>query len=253
MARIQDFINRQFAETPKQEVGIGGFTALVRVRERMTMGSTIPTTPVEDGSFVNDHIIPKPLVLNIEGDVADVHLDASPSIRQFQRLQAEIGNVTSQYAPSKTQAQLSKINALANDVADAVRAIDNLIDTGDQVLDYFGNKDSESKSLQEQFIDVMDALYKGKQAFAIDMPFRRHEQMVITSLIISYDNQVNTTTFALEAQQIQYADLKFVQVEKKSPGLFGQADSEVSKGSQEGEQVTESLATQILNAVLGGE
>ncbi len=247
MARVADFLARQRPEAPTQEVGIGGFTALVRASERYKLTAEAPATPVEDGSFVNDHIILKPITLSIEGSVGDIHLRASPPIRQFQRLQAEIGNVTSQYAPARTQSQLSQVSALANDLADAVRRADAALDAGEQALDFFGNQDEGSKSLQEQFIDAMEALHFGQQVIAIDMPFRRHENMVILSFQANTDNITAETTFTIEAQQLQFAELQFVEVASPAAGLGGQTDPEVSKGTQEGEPVETSLLFEIIS------
>ena len=252
MAAVQSFLERNLANAPTKEIGIGSFTALVRTRERYNLSADAPTTPVEDGSFVNDHIILKPLTLSIEGDVSDVHLRASPAIRDFARAQAEIGNVTSQYAPARTQAQLQKAATLANDAADAIRQLDNLLATGDQALDYFGNKDDASKSLQEQFLDVMEALHTGKQAFTIEMPYRQHNNMVITSLSVSYDNEIDSTTFALEAQQIKYAELQFAEITTPAPGTGGQLEERADKGTQEGAAVEESFATQLKQGIFGG-
>ena len=246
MARVQDYFTRKIADVPTQEVGIGGFTALVRVRDSYKLTAEAPVTPVENGSFTNDHIILKPITISIEGDVSDIHLRASPIIQAFQRAQAEIGNVTSQYVPARTQAQISKASALVNDAADAVRRLDATLDAGGQALELFGNKDTEAKSIQEQFIDAMDALHFGQQAIAIDMPFRRHENMVITSFQSNTDNKTGTTTFSLEAQQLQYAELQFVEVTTPASGLDGQTDAEVSKGAQEGKSVDSSLFAQIL-------
>lgn len=249
MAVVQSFLERNLANAPTKEIGIGAFTALVRTRERYNLSADVPTTPVENGSFVNDHIILKPLTLSIEGDVSDVHLRASPAIRDFARAQAEIGNIASQYAPARTQAQLEKIGTLANSAADAIRQIDNLLATGAQALDYFGNKDGETKTIQEQFLDAMEALHTGKQAFTIEMPYRQHNNMVITSLLISYDNEIDTTTFAMEAQQIQYAELQFAAITTPAPGTGGQLEAKTDKGTQEGEPVEQSLGTQILQGV----
>lgn len=247
MARIQDYIDKRFEQdTPKQEIGIGGFTALARTRERYALTADVPMTPVENGSYVNDHVILKPLIINIEGDISDLVLNASPSVRQFQRLQAEIGNVTSQYAPSRTQVQASLANSLANDAADAIRRLDNLIDTGAQVIDYFGNHDEGSKGWRELFIDTMEAYRNAGQPISIDMPYRRCDNMVITAFVSSYDNEIDSTTFSIEAQQIKYADLRYVKIKTPAAGLNGQTKDPVSKGSQAGKPV-ESFFYQVLD------
>ena len=248
---VQDYLDQQLEDPQDKEIGIGGFTALVRIKEQYKLDAEVPATPVEDGSFVNDHIILKPLTLSISGDVSDIHLRASLITSALTSVQAEIGNVASQYAPARTQAQLAQANALANDVTDAIQRVDNLINTGSQVLDLFGNQDTETKSIQEQFLDAMESLRNGKQAIAIDMPFRSHKNMVITSLTISYDNEVGNTEFSLEATQIRLAELQFTETGTPSAGLGGQADALADSGTQEGEPVETSFASELVSSIFG--
>lgn len=252
MARISDYLDRQIQKAPQEEIGIGGFTALVRVRESYNLSSQAPSTPVEDGSVVNDHIILDPLTISIDGDVSDVHLRESPAIRAIRRTEAEIGNITSQYAPARTQTQLSQIAALANDALDATRRIDALLDAGEQIGSLFGNQDAETTSNRSRFLDHMEALRNGKQLISIDMPYRRIDRMVITSLTVRYDNETDSTSFTLEAKQVWLAELQFVAVERRAGGLGGQADAEVNKGAQTGEEVECSLVSNFIGYVRGG-
>lgn len=245
MARIADYLDRQIQSAPQQEVGIGGFTALVRVRESYNLTASVPSTPVEDGSVVNDHIILDPLVISIEGDVSDVHLRESPVLRAIRQAQAEIGNVTSQFAPARTQTQISQASALANDVLDATRRIDAALDAGAQIGDLFGNQDAGSSTNRSRFLDHMEALRNGKQLIAIDMPYRRLDRMVITSLTVRHDNVTDSTGFTLEAQQVRLAELQFTAVEQRAGGLGGQTDAEKNKGKQAGEPIECSLAANI--------
>jgi hypothetical protein len=245
MASVLDFLNNKPDSTQKQEVGIGGFTTWVRVRDSYKLESEAPTSPVEDGSFVNDHIIRKPMTLTIEGSVADVHLRRTPPAPQLTRALAEVGNVTSQYAPARTQSQLSVIAAQANELTDAARAVDNLVDTGEQLLDLFGNKDGESKSIQEQFIDAMEAIYYASTVIDIDMQFRRHTNMVVLSFVASTDNQTDETTFTIEAQRLEFSELETVNISKPAAGTGGQLDAPVDKGTQSGTETESSLIFQI--------
>lgn len=251
MARIADYLNRETQEPAQQEIGIGGFTALVRVRESYKLTASAPATPVEDGSVVNDHIILNPLTISIEGDVSDVHRRASPVLRELREAQAEIGNLTSQYAPARTQTQLSQISALANDALDATRRVDALLDAGEQIGSLFGNQDAAATTNRRQFLDYLEALRNGKQLISIDMPYRRLDRMVITSLTITYDNEIEASGFVLEAQQVRLAELQFVQVQQRAGGLNGQVDAENSKGSQAVEEVECSLIANIVGYATG--
>lgn len=245
---IQDFINRQREGQPREEVGIGGFTMLARTRERYEYKSTIPSIPVEDGSFRNDHIILDPFTLSIDGNVSDVHLRPSPSVSAFRRGLAEVGNVA-QFLPGKTQAQLSRAAGLVNDAADAVRRVNAAIDAGRQALDFFGTKDSPSKTNIELFIDSMEALHLGKQLFAIDMPFRRHDNMVMTGLIVERNAEEEALSFTITAQKFRFVETIFVEVARNpAGGTGGQTQPAANKGLQEGEPVE----TSLLSSLSGG-
>ena len=245
MAQVMDFLNRAREGEPKDEVGIGGFTTLARVRERYAYSASIPNSPVEDGSFRNDHIILNPLVLTIEGNVSDIYLRPAPLVRDAQRALAEVGNVT-QFLPSRTQAQASRAAVLVNDVADAIRRVDAVLDAGEQAIRFFGNQDSAAKSNIEQFIDAMEALHLGKQLISIDMPFRRHDNMVITSLSVDRNNEEEALSFSITAQQFRFVQTIFVQVARNpSAGTGGQTAPEAAKGVQEGEPVERSLLTSL--------
>lgn len=245
MAAIDQFFDRFRPAPQAQEIGIAGFTALVRVRESYELSADVPTTPVEDGSFVNDHIILNPLTLTIEGDVSSAHIRRSPVARQFTRAAAEIGDLSSLFAPSRTQSQLSRIAGIRNEITDAVRKANDVLETGTQAIDYLGNRDTSSKSLQEQFLDAIEALHFGRQVIAIDMPYRRHEGMVITGFRANTNNQSDSITFTINAQKIRVASLQFVETGEPATGVGGQVDGEVSKGAQEGEPVERSLLSSI--------
>jgi len=102
---IIDYLNRPFEQTDKEEIGIGGFTALVRVNESTSLTSQAPTIYLEDGSFAQDHIILDPMVLTIDGDVSEIHIKQSAFSEEQSRINANVG-VIAQYLPSKTQMQV---------------------------------------------------------------------------------------------------------------------------------------------------
>lgn len=240
MARIEDYLNRKFGQVPKEKIGIGGFTAYVSIEDKTSKTASAPITPVEDGSFVNDHIILNPVRLSIRGDVSDVHIKPSPLISQLKRTQTTVGSIT-QYAPARTASQVQQVNALINDLSDAIRKADALLATGEQVLKYFGNKDGSTKSNQEQFIDAMDALYYGKQLFSVDTDYRRYDNMYVESFVAVKNNQADSISFTLDLVEFRFVSSVFSEIATPSVGLGGQIDPEDQKGVQTGTDVDQSL------------
>jgi hypothetical protein len=243
MANIQDYLDRKIVGTPQQRIGIGGFTALVTIEENTTRTANIPATVVEDGSYVNDHIILDQIVLSIKGDVSDVYIERSPVTEALTRAQAEVGVVT-QYAPPRTQAQVQQVNALINDLTDAVRRVDALLDSGQQVLNYFGNKDQQSKTNRELFLDAMESIWYGKQLISIETQYRRWDNMVLTLVDTADNNTDGSTKFSIEAREFRLASTIFTEIKpaaNPSLGLGGQTDPEDAKGVQEGTPADSSL------------
>jgi len=251
MAVIRDFIDGQFKDDEKEPVGIGGFTTTARVREVVRKSREVPTTFLEDGSHINDHIIRNPLTLSIEGSVSDVFQLPSPAIAALQEAQAQAGNIT-QYAPARTQAQVSRVSGLVADLTGAIDRVDAIIASGQQAAEFLGFTGEEGKTNIEKFIDFIDGVHASDALIQIDMPFRTYRNMAITSVDYERNNQTDSLSFNIEAQQFRFADTIFVEVgaaANPSAANNGQQAGESDKGAQEGEDVPESLLNQTLNAI----
>jgi len=244
MGQVADYVGSLIAGD-RVPVGIGGFTLFARVSDSFKLESEVPSTTVESGNEQHDHIILKPLTLTITGSVADIMLLANPAIAAIQSAQAEASNVASQYAGPQTQAQLQQLSALANQAADAVRALDNLLDTGTQLLELFGDQD-ESKTIQQRFLSHMETLHYSLALIDIEMPHVTRHNMRVTMFEASTDNGTDTTEFTIEAQEFLTSELKTTVVAAPSTALGGQTDAPVDQGTQAGEPAPTSLLSQIL-------
>ena len=245
MAVIRDFIDGQFKDDETEEVGIGEFLTAARVREVTRHSRDVPTTFLEDGSHVNDHIIRNPLTISIEGSVSDVFQLPSPAIAALQEAQAQAGNIT-QYAPARTQAQLSRVSGLAADLTGAIDRVDALIASGQQAAGFLGFTGEEGKSNIQNFIDKMEGYMNSDALIKISMPFKTLTNMAITSLEYERNNQTNSLSFSMEAQKFRFASTEFVEAgaaANPSAANNGQQAGESDKGAQEGEDVPQSFAS----------
>lgn len=234
----QKLLDNAVGRTQEGTLGIAGFNALVRVKERAQLTANITTNYVEDGSPINDHIINEPFRCIIEGNVGDVHLEPSPIIEGWRRLQAEVGNVT-QFLPERTQAQISRVSGLANDLADGVHKLDAVIDAGNRALTYLGIFTPDMPN-QAQFINAIEMAFHAKHLFSLTMPHREYPNMAIRSVTWERDNTSKALNFQLEAQEIRLADSIFAMVRKAASGLGGQVEKVVDKAPQAGKPVPRS-------------
>jgi hypothetical protein len=250
MAAISDFINKQAegllpsSDGDLVSVGIGSYVSDVRVKESARFESSAPVTFLENGSFVNDHIINRPIVLQIEGEVSDIQ--ERPTITQdlFKRFNQEVGNI-SRYLPPNTTSQINKIQSIASSVGDVIMKADDV----ENLYGLFGDKSSAKKNTKK-FIDFLKNVRAAKIPIVIQMPYRKYANMVITSITINNDNQFEPLAYSLTAQQIRFAQIEFSAVEnyKKNPsgGTGGQTDGAKNKGTNKPKEPGTSIASHIL-------
>lgn len=235
----------------KQEIGIGGFTALARVRNVVTKNVDAPDTPLEDGSMANDHVIKKPIIIEIEGKVADIFIKPAAEANIFRRALAEIGNI-SKYVPEQTATQLSKAVAIALDANNVSKGVQAAIKDGEQLIEFFGDK-TEDRSNQERFLQTLDVYYENSGLMRIEMPDRIYDNMIITARPITYDNQQGTAiAFKITAKQLRFADVIFSDVSEffanPAPGAVGdQVSGQESNGLNDAPAAPTSLISSIVS------
>lgn len=241
---IQDFAKQIFGyerTDDRQEIGIGGFTADVRVSESIQMTSDVPDNYVEDGSVINDHIINNPIVLSIDGEVADINekvVFVPPILLEAVDKAGEI--IASTYIGQKTLQMIQKIEKIAAPINKAYETIDNALDKGQQVYDFFSGQ--KAKTIQDDFFDFLNQIYYSKQLISIHMPFRTYKNMRITSLTIVRDNTTNQALkYKLQAKEVRFAKTILVDSRKyfqKAPSasVKGKVSDKENKGVVEGQK-----------------
>lgn len=241
---IKDFAKQIFGyerTDDRQQIGIGGFTADVRVNESIQMTSDVPDNYVEDGSVINDHVINNPIVLSIDGEVADINekvVFAPPILLEAIDKAAEV--ISNTYLGQKTLQMIQKVEKIAEPITKAYDAIDDALDKGQQVYDFFSGQ--KEKTIQNDFFDFLNQIYYSKQLISIEMPFRTYTNMRITSLTIVRDNTTEQALkYKLTAKEVRFAKTILVdskQYFQKAPSssVKGKVADKENKGVVEGEK-----------------
>lgn len=238
-----------------QEVGIGGFTLFARVSDSTAYETQAPTSVVEDGSYIGDHLINGPIKVTINGDVADIFIAAKAKSMSEKRLPT-VGVVNS-LRPGRTPSQEQAVARIIDSFTDRRREIDEAMQGGQAAKEVTGST-ATGKSYREQFIDFIESVHYGKQLVAVSTPFRMHTDMAITSVVITRDNQRNALTFSLTAQKMRIAKTIFVNVsqfyKKPAPAVKSQTAGTADKGAQSpasGNGAGAKKEKSVLSAVLG--
>jgi len=245
MPLVSDFINAIFEDSIEQEVGIAGFTTFARVNNKTTKKNTVPITYLEDGSFLEEHIIREPILLSIEGNVSDVFIKPTNIIQEAKRLETTIENIN-QYLPERTIAQLHKIEELTSDLNNAIEETNQLIERTQQISSYVGFL--AEKNNTNKFLDAMNGAYSSNRVIIIEMHDRTYKNMIITLFETAKNNESNSINFTIEAQEVRYGVPEIlIPVSAKNPdtSLGGATESAIDKGVQEGDEVETSVLSSI--------
>ncbi|WP_313486687.1 phage baseplate protein [Atlantibacter hermannii] len=244
-----------------KKVGIGGFSMFARVNDSTAYPSEVPVDVLEDGSNASDDIINGPMTIRISGVVADIYVDAKPNTA-FSLLPdySKYGEVL-EYIPKKTQQQLQKINEIADRLEQRILKVKRLADKGADLFGLVGNPDTGgAKGIREQFVDFIEAVYYGKQLISVEIDYRTHENMALSGLTISTDNQTLDTKFEANFTKVNFTQLTTAPVERyfkkpsaaaksKTAGVANKGAQTPSDNSKSGQ--SKSVAYSFKDAIFG--
>lgn len=255
--RLKAGETESLSSSSTEEVGIGGFMFFARVNDSTAYETQAPTSVVEDGSYIGDHLINSPIKLSITGDVADVFIAKAAQSKSESRLPT-VG-ATNSFRPGRTVPQQQVVARIIDTAADRRRELNEQMSGGKNVTELSGNR-STGKSYREQFIDFIESVHYGKQLVEISMPFRKHDNMAITSVTVTRDNQRNALTFSLTAQKFRIAKTIMSDVSqfyrKPAPVVKAQTAVTADKGAQSptsgaGSGAGEKKEKSLLSAITG--
>ena len=249
---IRDFINgkKKALSGEVESIGIGGFKLFARVSEAVTYKSTVPAQFLEDGSSVADDIIRDPITISISGTVGDQHIELVELPPLVQAAQDALGKI-SVLLPTRTQSQLNKIKSVGVGIMDAVDTVDKYIDAGKSAYNLVSGGET-SKPLREKFLDFIEAVYFGNQLIDIDVAFRTHTSMAITSLEVRTDSKINQTNFELTLSKVETAAAEYTDISEFYKKPSGSAANTVADKSDKGAQdPNEGKNKSLLSAMIG--
>jgi len=231
-----------------ETLGVAGFKAAVITQQTIKQDASAPTAWLEDGSYANDHIILDPVQLTVEGNVGDVYLQSSPTMERYREINSTIGRATT-YLPERTQAQLSRVEALEATARDALTKAQTAVEVGQNVADLFGNQDA-AKPLREKFVDTLTALRNNRQLVPIEFENRKYKNMAIVGLSITRDNERRAVEFEITFKQLRFAETEFSDPANAFPnasqGTDGKTQGTRDKGKQSGQEKPTSLLSNAI-------
>lgn len=245
---VNDLLKAPGKKEKVETLGVAGFKAAVVTEQTLEQNAQAPTAWLEDGSYANDHIILEPVTFSVTGNVGDVFLQTAPRFQRLREINSTLGRTTT-YLPGRTQAQLGRVQAFQATARDALIEVQTAVDQGQQVAELFGNQDQE-KPLRERFVDTLTAIRNERQIVPIEFEGRRYDDMAITGLSITRDNQQRAVEFEVSFKQLRFADTVYTDPAEAFPsasqGTGGKTQGPRDKGKQSGQQEPSSIFSNII-------
>lgn len=227
----------------KERIGIGNFTMFVSINETINKSATITSNPIENGSFINDHIIKNPISLNIEGEVADVYVSPAYVPANVDKIFPTVAEIRS-YFPERTNIQISKINSLVNNIEDEVSKVNDIINKTQNIYNKFT---SSNDDITTEFLKFFDKVYEENLIIKVNCVNKIYENMAITDFSISKKNKTSLA-FTINLQQIVIVETIVNYVNASSASKY-QTSTLADKGSRQIRDVEQSTLS-ILSETL---
>ena len=207
-----------------QQIGIAGFFADARITQSEEKTQGIPNIPLEDGSFLNDHLIKQPSIVTIEGSVTNIKVGGFP-IPDLPLRTPGIPGVNSLFP--------SPLTAFQQDVSLPA------VITTQSTPNLYGIAPS-GLSVPEQFVDHINRIHDAGIVIDIETPFAVLTNMALLTFSTTRTNEDDSIRYVIRAQQLEFVKIKTTAVARAKPNPSGSGQaSKVDKGEQQGEVVTE--------------
>lgn len=186
---------------PKGTQGLAGWVFDIPTGETVDFESDITDHYTEDNSFVNDHIVNKPIRISMSGLIGELVYRVPGGVqgvlRQISGRLAQLSALGGNYTPGFVQASqniLAKAQAAAN-------LINQYLDQAQNVAKVISSPFGPPMTAQQKAYSQLSALWKAKTIFTVTTPWAYHQAMAISSMGFRQDadsNDYSTITITLK-------------------------------------------------------
>lgn len=228
---------------PKAADGISGFIFDVPDSESVTLTSEITDHWTEDNSFLNDHIVRKPIMITLSGLIGELVFRKPDGVAgTVQELNNRLESVEA-YAGDFTPGAVQTAQRAVQQAQSAISAINQTLDKVQNVVGFFEGEGQE-ETFQQKAFNNLYALWKSAEFVTVQTPWRYFDDMIIQSITFAQDAETETVSdIQVTLKQIRVAQ---VQITSYDENIFPvreelQAGEEEDQGIIRGQEEDVSL------------
>lgn len=180
--------------TPANSKGISGFVFDIPAGENVSLESDVTDHYTENGSFVNDHVVNKPIKITLRGFIGELVFKKEKGLAGLIRdLGTKLSQVTG-YLGSYTPGFVQKAGQIITQTDVALNAINSTVQQSQNVVSYLSGNVTPNNSKQAEAYYKLEALRNSKTPVAVDTPWKFYGSMIIVSISFDQDDKSNDIT-----------------------------------------------------------
>jgi hypothetical protein len=236
---------------PKSAEGIGGFVFDIPDNESVQLQSDITDHYTESNSFLNDHIVRKPIILTLSGFVGELVYRSPAGVEgAVQELNNRLETVEA-YAGDLTPGGVQIAGRVLGQAQSAISAINQTLDKTENVIGLFDGEVA-GLTLQQKAYNSLFSLWKEYSIVTVQTPWQFFRSMAIQSVSFTQNAESKEITdISVTLKEMRIADVKSVNFDQDQfpPSVQVQESSEEDQGIVRGEDKNESF----LFSAFGGQ
>lgn len=189
--------------------GVSGWVFDVPTGESVDLETDITDHYIENGSFVNDHAVNKPVKITLSGLKGELIFEPvqSEAEEKFSSIANKLGIVNA-YAPELSPQGAQGVAVAAQSAAYAASQFEAIRQRVSNLKKYF-NGDDATETLQQKAFAELNAFRESKQIVTVQTPWAFYDKMMITTISARQNDKTNDyTEFTITLKEVRFADVR---------------------------------------------
>lgn len=193
---------------PKGAKGISGWLFDIEDTEDLTDESDITDHWTEDNSFLNDHVVQKPLMITLTGFIGENVYTRPDGIEgALQELDNRLETVEA-YAGDLTPGFVQKAQSIVSEAESVVSEINQKLDRVQNVVGALSGLGSEPTE-QEKAVNELRALKSSVSLVTVQTPWGYFDNMLIKTISVTQDSESkDITNITVGLKEVRFAEVK---------------------------------------------
>jgi hypothetical protein len=208
---FQKFLNgaSQYVIAPRGAKGVAGWVFDIPTGESEDFEADVTDHYTENGSFINDNIVNKPIRVSLSGLIGELvyrkPAGALGALTQVAGRLSQVAALGGNYSPGfvqKTQGILGQAQAAGN-------SINRYLDTAQNMVKSVSSLFGPQQTAQQKAYNDLTALWKAKTIFSITTPWAYHDSMTVATMGFRQDQDSDDySTIVITFKEYRAAETK---------------------------------------------